>query len=129
MQGSFKLTKQCVVNALLLLGITPSCLVCRRRSSDSQGSRAEARHSTSILVSWYALQTAVMYAYAPGIELMYGNMSSAVESHAAMCLKLTLWSMGSARQFLAIPRVAFESTQRESRSLINRVRARYFLAC
>ncbi|KAH9382408.1 hypothetical protein HPB48_005554 [Haemaphysalis longicornis] len=99
-----------------------------KRFLNPKGSRVEARRNTSILVSWYALQTAVMYAYAPGIEMMHGNISSAVEGHAARCRNLTLWSMGTARQFLAIPRAAFESTQLESRSLINRVTASFLKA-
>ncbi|KAH7937824.1 hypothetical protein HPB49_016516 [Dermacentor silvarum] len=73
------------------------------------------------VVSWYALQTCVMFAYAPVVELMYANSTVAAEAHGRACLDLSTSFSGTAYGFLALPRDRFEDAYWETRSIVNRV--------
>ncbi|XP_065298981.2 uncharacterized protein [Dermacentor albipictus] len=76
---------------------------------------------TTQVVSWYALQTSVMFAYAPAIELMYANSTEAADAHRWACLHLSTSFSGTAYGFLALARNRFEDAYWETRSIIDRV--------
>ncbi|XP_077486660.1 uncharacterized protein LOC144097938 [Amblyomma americanum] len=73
------------------------------------------------VVSWYALQTCVMFSYSPGIELMYGNHTAAVEEQEAACLYLTTWFSGTAHNFVSLPMGGVEDIYWYTRSIVNGV--------
>ncbi|KAH7946638.1 hypothetical protein HPB52_002220 [Rhipicephalus sanguineus] len=72
------------------------------------------------MVSWYALQTCLMFAYAPVIEMMYANRSVAVEAHRRTCLELSSSFSGTSYGFLSLPRDQFSNAYWESRFIVNR---------
>ncbi|XP_065285081.1 uncharacterized protein [Dermacentor albipictus] len=76
---------------------------------------------TTQVISWYALQTSVMFAYAPAIELMFANSTAAAEAHRYACLHLSTSFSGTAYAFLALAKNRFEDAYWETRSIINRV--------
>ncbi|KAL1443184.1 hypothetical protein MTO96_030401 [Rhipicephalus appendiculatus] len=84
-------------------------------------SRSWGRPLAGLMVSWYALQTCLMFAYAPVIEMMYPNRTVAVEAHKRTCLELSSSFSGSSYGFLSLPRDKFSSAYWESRFIINRV--------
>ncbi|KAL3216153.1 hypothetical protein MRX96_051227 [Rhipicephalus microplus] len=79
------------------------------------------RPLAALMVSWYALQTSLMFAYAPAIELMYENRTVALEAHKRSCLDLSISFSGTSYGFLSLPRDQFSNAYWESRIIINRV--------